>query len=68
MEQVLTEIEKAGDAANDAWLKDPQGPVIRHVAPVIAKLGEKHGRVAVRPASRARATSASTFIWAARSR
>ena len=32
MEDVLTEIEKAGDAANDAWLKDPQGPVIKHVA------------------------------------
>jgi elongation factor Ts len=40
MQQVLGEIEKAGDAANDAWLKDPQGPVIKHVAPVIAKLGE----------------------------
>ncbi len=43
MEDVLTEIEKAGDAANDRWLKDPQGPVIRHVAPVIAKLGENIG-------------------------
>ena len=43
MERVLAEIEKAGDAANDAWLKDPQGPVIRHVAPVIAKLGENMG-------------------------
>jgi elongation factor Ts len=43
MEQVLTEIEKAGDAATDAWLKDPQGPVIKHVAPVIAKLGENMG-------------------------
>ena len=43
MEDVLTEIEKAGDAANDAWLKDPQGPVIKHVAPVIAKLGENMG-------------------------
>jgi len=40
MENVIAEIEKAGDAANDAWLKDPQGPVIKHVAPVIAKLGE----------------------------
>jgi elongation factor Ts len=40
METVLGEIEKAGDTANDAWLKDPQGPVIKHVAPVIAKLGE----------------------------
>ena len=40
MQNVLAEIEKAGDAANDAWLKDPQGPVVKHVAPVIAKLGE----------------------------
>jgi elongation factor Ts len=43
MDQVLTEIEKAGDGANEAWLKDPQGPVIKHVAPVIAKLGENMG-------------------------
>ena len=43
MDRVLAEIEKAGDAANDAWLKDPQGPVIKHVAPVIAKLGENMG-------------------------
>ncbi len=43
MEAVLAEIEKAGDGANDAWLKDPQGPVVRHVAPVIAKLGENMG-------------------------
>ena len=40
MEHVLAEIEKTGDAANDAWLKDPRGPVITRVAPVIAKLGE----------------------------
>jgi len=40
MQSVLAEIEKAGDAANDAWLTDPQGPVIKQVAPVIAKLGE----------------------------
>ena len=43
MDQIVTEIEKAGDAANDAWLKDPQGPVIKHIAPVIAKLGENMG-------------------------
>jgi elongation factor Ts len=43
MERVLAEIEKAGDAANDAWLKDPQGPVVALVAPVIAKLGENMG-------------------------
>jgi elongation factor Ts len=40
IEDVLTEIENAGDAANDTWLKDPQGPVLKRVAPVIAKLGE----------------------------
>src|SRR3954471_21301490 len=40
MQQVLTEIEKAGDAANDAWLTDPQGPIVKHLTPVIAKLGE----------------------------
>jgi elongation factor Ts len=40
MQDVLAEVQKAGDAANDAWLKDPQGPVIKRVAPVIAKLGE----------------------------
>src|SRR5258708_23388426 len=40
MERVLAEIGKAGDAANDAWLKDPHGPVVGLVAPVIAKLGE----------------------------
>jgi elongation factor Ts len=40
MERALAEIEKAGDAANEAWLKDPQGPVVALVAPVIAKLGE----------------------------
>src|SRR5262249_44072712 len=40
MQDVLAEIDAAGDAANEAWLKDPQGPVVRRVAPVIAKLGE----------------------------
>jgi elongation factor Ts len=43
MKDVLNEIEKAGDGATEAWLKDPQGPVIKHVAPVIAKLGENMG-------------------------
>src|SRR5947209_17469610 len=37
---VLTEIEKAGDAANDAWLRDAHGPVQKLVAAAIAKLGE----------------------------
>src|SRR2546422_4769545 len=40
IQDVLTEIETAGDAANEAWLKDSQGPVLKRVAPVIAKLGE----------------------------
>lgn len=40
MENVLTEIENADAAATDAWLKDPGGPVVRLLAPVIAKLGE----------------------------
>jgi elongation factor Ts len=40
IQDVLSEIEHAGDAANEAWLKDPQGPVLKRVAPVIAKLGE----------------------------
>src|SRR5262245_2195889 len=40
IQDVLTEIENGGDAANEAWLKDPQGPVLKRMAPVIAKLGE----------------------------
>jgi elongation factor Ts len=40
MQDILTEIEKAGDAANDAWLTDPGGPVVALVKPVIGKLGE----------------------------
>jgi elongation factor Ts len=40
MENVLDEIGRAGDAANDAWLKDPQGPIARQLTPLIAKLGE----------------------------
>src|SRR5882762_831924 len=38
MQRVLAEIEQAGDRATDAWLEDPQGPVVKQVAPVIAKL------------------------------
>jgi elongation factor Ts len=40
MAAVLREIEKAGDGANDLWLKDPNGPIVKLAAPVIAKLGE----------------------------
>ena len=37
---VLVEIEKVGDAGNDAWLKDPNGPIHPMVAAAIGKLGE----------------------------
>jgi elongation factor Ts len=40
MASVLDEIEKASDAASDAWMKDPNGPVQKLVAAKIAKLGE----------------------------
>jgi elongation factor Ts len=40
MQDVLTEIEKAGDAADQAWLLDPSGPVQKRLAVTIAKLGE----------------------------
>jgi len=40
MQDVLTEVDKAGAAATDAWLKDPNGPVQKRVAAAIAKLGE----------------------------
>ena len=37
---VLDEIERAGAAANDAWLQDPNGAVQKRVAATIGKLGE----------------------------
>jgi elongation factor Ts len=37
---IIAEIDKAGDAANDEWLKDPAGPVQPLVAAAIGKLGE----------------------------
>ena len=43
MHDVLTEIEKKGDAAPEdvtAWLKDPNGPIQPRVALAIGKLGE----------------------------
>lgn len=40
VEGVLAEIEKAGDAANTAWLQDQNGHVHKLVAAKIAKLGE----------------------------
>ena len=40
VEDVLTEIERAGDGATDAWLADANGPIQKRVAASIAKLGE----------------------------
>jgi len=40
IQDVLNEIDKAGDAAGDAWLTDPNGPVVSLIKPVIGKLGE----------------------------
>jgi len=37
---VLTQIEQAGDAATEAWLTDPDGPVRKRLAASIATLGE----------------------------
>ena len=40
IDDVLTAIERAGDAANDGWLQNPDGPVTKRVAATIGKLGE----------------------------
>ena len=40
IQDVLAEIEKAGGAANETWLNDPQGPLHLRVAAAIGKLGE----------------------------
>jgi elongation factor Ts len=40
IQDVITEIAKAGDHATDGWLKDPAGPVHQRVAAAIGKLGE----------------------------
>jgi elongation factor Ts len=40
VKDVLAEIDKAGSAATDAWLKDPAGPIQLRVAEAIGKLGE----------------------------
>jgi elongation factor Ts len=40
VQDVLTEIDAAGDAASEAWLKDPNGAVQKLVAAGIAKMGE----------------------------
>src|SRR5260221_6189131 len=36
VQDILGEIDKAGDAASDTWLKDPAGPVHKLVAAAIA--------------------------------
>jgi elongation factor Ts len=43
VQDVLAEIDAAGDAASDAWLKDPAGPVQKLIAAGIAKMGENMG-------------------------
>lgn len=43
VDDILTEIETAGAAANEAWLQDASGPVQKLVAAGIAKLGENMG-------------------------
>ena len=40
IQDVLAEIERTGAAADEAWLKDPDGVVRKRVAASIAKLGE----------------------------
>lgn len=40
IQDVLSEIDKAGDAATEAWLQEPGGPVQQRVAAAIGKLGE----------------------------
>jgi elongation factor Ts len=40
IQDVLAEIEQAGNRATDAWLQDPNGPVKQRVAAAIGKLGE----------------------------
>jgi elongation factor Ts len=40
IQDILSAIDKAGDAASDAWLTAPDGPVVSLIKPVIGKLGE----------------------------
>ena len=39
-DDVIDEIERAGTASTEAWLKDPNGPVQKRLAVSIGKLGE----------------------------
>lgn len=43
VEDVISEIERAGDAATEDWLADPGGPIQKRLAAGIAKLGENMG-------------------------
>jgi len=43
MKDVLDLIDQSGDAATDAWVQNPDGPVRKRVAATIAKLGENMG-------------------------
>jgi elongation factor Ts len=40
IQDIIDAVEKAGDAANDAWLTDANGPVVALIKPVIGRLGE----------------------------
>ncbi len=40
VKDVLAEIDKKGDAADDSWLKDPAGPIQQRLAVAIGKMGE----------------------------
>ena len=41
--EIVSEVDRAGDAATDAWLADPNGPIQKRVAAGIAKLKENMG-------------------------
>jgi len=43
MKDVLDLIDQSGDAATDAWLQNPEGPVKKRVAEAIGKIGENMG-------------------------
>jgi elongation factor Ts len=43
IQDVITEIEQAGDGATEAWLTDPNGAVHKRIALTIGKLGENMG-------------------------
>jgi elongation factor Ts len=59
VEDVITEIERAGDAATDGWLANPDGPIQKRVAAGIAKLGENMG---VRRFVRFTGQSSTTYV------